>query len=169
MKRVLLLLGVAGAASAHYVPGDRVVVVQAEKDGAALLVTYRPVERVRDAMVTAALAARPEERAARLKALYAARALATLRLTLDGRPLAADQVEAKLTDDPPGSRRLVAAVLVSVKVPAGEHVLGVEVGESEEPVVTEWLDRSDGRAAAAPAGPGVWMRGKTRLELRYAK
>ncbi|HKA88283.1 MAG TPA: hypothetical protein VKE22_11475 [Haliangiales bacterium] len=163
------MLLVAGAASAHYVPGDRVIVVQAEKDGAAVLVTYRPLERVRDAMVTAALAAKPAERAERLKALYAARALATLRLTLDGRALPADRVEAKLVDDPPGSRRWVAAVLVSVKVPAGEHVLDVDVAESEEPVVTEWLDRSEGRAAAAPAGPGVWLRGKTRLELRYQK
>jgi hypothetical protein len=164
---VLALVLAAGAAAAHYVPGERVVVVQAERDGAAVLVTYRPVERARDAMVTAAMAAPADERPARLKALYAARALAPLRLTLDGKPVRADTVEAKLTDDPPRSRRLVAAVLVSVKVPAGAHDLAVEVGETEEPAVTEWIDRSDGRAAGAPAGPGAWLRGKARLELAY--
>ena len=98
-------------AQAHFFPGARDVVVQAEEGSVALLVSYRPSSRT------------PFPAAARglMKALLAIRAMQTLKVNLDGRPM--DKLEVKLVEDPPGTGRPLLLMLLSAEVPAGARRL----------------------------------------------
>lgn len=143
-------------AQAHFFPGARDVVVQAEEGSVALLVTYRPSSRT------------PYPAAAHglMKALLAIRALQTLNVSLDGRPL--EKLEVKLVEDPPGTGRPLLLVLLSGAVPAGARHLTVDVGEDLEPTSTRWLDRSNGRVTNfGPRPQGVPFQGRGRLVVDW--
>lgn len=170
MKRALLLLVVAAPVYAHYVPGERTVVVQAESSSVAVLVTYRPPAGVLGSLLAAdANRVAPARRSELVRALLAIRALAPLTLTLDGKNLPLEGMQVKLTDDPPGTGRPAVAVLVTATLPPGAHRLAVDVGDSPEPTVTEWLDHGGGRIASfGPRAAGVPFEGRGQLALTWS-
>jgi hypothetical protein len=158
MTGAALLLAVwalAPPARGHSVRGERDVVVQAERDAVAVLVSYRPPPG------PAPSRARELEKAA-----LTARALAPLRLALDGTPLAGAAIEVKLVEDPPASGRPLLVALVTAPVAAGEHRLTVDVSDDREPTSTMWIDRSSGRVrehGPGPSGPAGAFRGRGQL------
>jgi hypothetical protein len=163
MKRVILgALLFAAVAEAHYVPADRMIVVQAEPDGLAVLVTYRPPSGDRSALT--GLNAR--HRADVLKALLSVQAIAGLAIQADGVTLPLDSVEAKLAEDPPGSGRGAVVLLLTARRPAGARELTVSVADLGEPTRLSWLDRSRGRVAEfGPVSAGQWLRGQAAVSL----
>ena len=89
VRFALVLVIVAAPALAHYVPGERTVVVQAESSSVAVLVTYRPPAGVLGSLLAAdASRVAPARRTELVRALLAIRALAPLTLSLDGKNLA---------------------------------------------------------------------------------
>lgn len=170
MRALLVALLVTGPAAAHFVPGERTVVVQAEPASVAVLVTYRPPAGVLGALLAAdARRAGPSTRGAMVRALLAIRALAPLTLRLDGANLPLDGMQIKLAEDPPGTGRPAVAVLVSARLPSGAHRLEVDVGQAGEPTVTEWLDHAGGRITGfGPRPAGVPLEGRGRLVLDWS-
>ena len=149
-------------AEAHFVPADRMVVVQAEPDGLAVLVSYRPPSGNRTALT--GLAA--HQRADVLKALLSVQAVAGLALAADGAPLPVTSVEAKLAEDPPGSGRAAIVLLITARRPAGARELTVSVADLGEPTRLQWLDRSRGRVVDyGPVPAGRWLSGQAALSL----
>jgi hypothetical protein len=158
MRWPAALLLISTAAEAHYFPGARDVVVQAEEHSVAVLVSYRPSSQTPVPAVARGL----------MKVLLAARALGTVQLALDGRPLEKGTLEVKLLEDPPRSGRLLALVLLTAEVPAGARRLTVDVGEDQEPTSTRWLDRSHGRVRAyGPRPPGEPFQGRGQLVVDW--
>jgi hypothetical protein len=156
---VLASLLLASPAAAHYFPGARDVVVQAEEGSVAMLVTYRPSSRT----------AVPAAARGLLKAMLAARAMATLKVALDGRPPEKGSLDVKLVEDPPGSGRPLLLVLMTAEVPPGARRLTVDVEEDLEPTSTRWLDRSGGRVRSSgprPAGEPFQGRGRLVVDWR---
>jgi hypothetical protein len=154
--RALAALLVASAAHAHSVPGGRDVVVQAEADAVAILVSYRPSTETW-------IPPQPGKERARLA--LARRALAVLEVKLDGVPLEG-KLELKLGEE--NGRPLLVALLTA-PVPAGRRRLTVDVAADREPTATRWLDRSGGRVASAgprPAGESFQDRGQLVVEWR---
>src|SRR5262249_36776382 len=149
------------------VPGDRTVVVQAEASSVAVLVTYRPPAGVLGGLLAAdSRRVDPARHSELVRALLAIRALAPLTLKLDGANLPLAGMQIKLTDEPPGTGRPAVAVLITAKIPPGAHRLAVDVGDSPEPTVTEWLDHGGGRIGAfGPRAAGVPFEGRGQLAL----
>jgi hypothetical protein len=170
MKAAAALLLVAASAQAHMVPGERLVVVQAEPDAVAFLVSYRPPAGVvSDFLGADAAWSRPGAKTAFVKALLALRALAPLTIRLDGAPLPLAGMQIKLAEDPPGTGRPAVAVLVTAALPSGGHRLVVDVAAAREPTSTQWLDRSRGRIAAfGPRPAGVPFQDKGELVLAWS-
>ena len=147
---VAMSLGLRDA-SAHRVLGGRTVVVQLERGAIALLVSWKPPGGdLADALAGAG--ARGPHPRDRMRALYAERALAPLRVTVDGKPLAPASVEAKLVLDPPGSGRLTGLVLVRFTLPAGARAVSIDNRDARQTRLA-LADRSGGRFAIAPSLP----------------
>ncbi len=172
MRRLALLVLLAAApAAAHYVPGERIVVVQAEPASVAILVSYRPPSGIVASFLGADAAwARPGRKADFVRALLALRALAPLTLLLDGKPLPLGGMQVKLAEDPPGTGRPAVAVLVTAPLPGGAgHRVIVDIAATREPTSTQWLDRSGGRIAAfGPRPAGVPFPDKGELVLAWS-
>jgi hypothetical protein len=159
MRTAVALLLFSSVAQAHYFPGARDVVVQAEEGAVAVLVSYRPSSQTPIPLVGRAL----------MKATLAVRAMATVRVALDGHPLASGKLEVKLVEDPPGSGRPLTLVLLTADVPPGARRLTVDVGEDQEPTSTRWLDRSKGRVRGygpRPSGEPFQGRGQLVVDWR---
>ena len=154
--RLALLVAIAAAigvrdAGAHRIVGGRSLVVQLDRGEVELLVSWKPPGGdLADALATSG--ARGPHPRDRLRALYTERALAPLRVTADGRPLAPTSVEGKLVVDPPSSGRLAALVLVRFTVPAGARALAIENRDARQTRLA-LSDRSGGRYAISPVLP----------------
>jgi hypothetical protein len=170
VKAALALLLLTATAEAHFVPGERLIVVQAEPRAVAILVSYRPPSGIiSDFLGVDATWSRPGARAAFVKALLALRALAPLTLRLDGAPLAPGTMQIKLAEDPPGTGRPAVAVLVTAALPAGPHQLTVDVAAAREPTSTQWIDRTGGRIAQfGPRPAGVPFQDRGELVLAWS-
>lgn len=169
MRTALVLLLLAASAEAHFVPGERLVIVQAEPRSVAILVSYRPPSGIVSDFLGADSAwARPGRKAEFVRALLALRALAPLTILLDGAPLPLGDMEIKLAEDPPGTGRAAVAVLVTAALPPGAHRLVVDVAAAREPTSTQWLDRAAGRIASfGPRPAGVPFQDKGELVLAW--
>jgi hypothetical protein len=165
----LAALLIAATAEAHFVPGERLVVVQAEPRSVAILVSYRPSSGILSDFLGADAAwSRPGQKAAFVRALLALRALAPLTIRLDGAPLPLGDMAIKLAEDPPRTGRAAVAVLVTAALPPGEHRLVVDVAAAREPTSTQWLDRADGRIVHfGPRPAGVPFQDKGELTLAW--
>ena len=163
----LALLLAATRADAHFYPGERQVVVQAERDAVAILITLRPPSGIfADALELDARFSHGGDRL--IKAILAARALGALDIRLDGKPLSTSDVQTKLVEDPPGTRRRLVAVLISAPIPPGAHHLEVNIATPVEPTATLWLDRSSGRIVAwGPRAAGVPFEDRGQLVLDW--
>jgi hypothetical protein len=164
MRRLLFLavLCAATPAGAHFMPGDRMIVVQAEPRSLALLVSYKPPSGVVNDLLDGEAALNRAHR----KGLYAARALAPIKVKLDGAPLDLTDSQIKLVEDPPGSGRTTVVVLISGKIPAGAHRVTVDVAQSPEPTSTEWIDHSEGNVVEfGPRPSGTWVHDRASVEL----
>jgi hypothetical protein len=147
-----LAISLAGPpAWGHSFPPVHTVVLQVERCEIAVLVGYtagsgEPTERV-----IARAASQPKSHALEaLRDTLAAFALAPLVVSVDGVPLVATAVHAKLGLDPGGTRPSVV-VLATYALPAGD-ALAIR---SNDPRTTRisWQDRASGRVAIerAPA------------------
>jgi hypothetical protein len=162
MKRAILLLLLASTAEAHFVPADRMIVVQAEPDGVAVLVTYRPPSGERSVLTGLSARHRPDV----LRALLSVQAVAGVALSADGAPLAAGSVETKLVEDPPGSGRATVVVLLTARRPPRARSVNVSVVDFGEPTRTKWVDRSRGRIAQfGPVAADQWIGGRSAISL----
>lgn len=164
----LALLLAAGPVRAHFFPGERQVIVQAERDAVAILVTLRPPSGLfADVLELDAHFTLGGDKL--VKAVLAARALGVLEIELDGKPFAPADMQVKLVEDPPKTGKKLVAILMSGTIPAGKHRLEINVATPVEPTATSWLDRSQGRIAAygpRPAGVPFQDRGQLVLEWR---
>lgn len=166
-----LLVIVSAPAAAHFVPGERLVVVQAEPAAVALLVTFRPPSGIaNDFLGIEAAWARPGHGGAFVRSLLALRALAPLNLRLDGEQLPFEDLRIKLVEDPPGTGRAAVAVLVTAKLNPGAHRLVVDIAQPKEPTSTQWVDRTGGRIRAfGPRPAGVPFQDRGELVLSWSE
>jgi hypothetical protein len=166
VRALLLVCALGATAHAHYVPADRMVVVQAEPEGVAVLITYRPASGERT-MLTGLQA---RHRRDVLTALLGVQAIAGLGLTADGAPLAVSSLSTKLVEDPPGTGRAVVVVLVTADRPAAARELTVSVADLGEPQRLKWLDRSRGRVVeSGPVAADRWLDGRSAISLVWSK
>jgi hypothetical protein len=160
-RRVVIALAICLAcqpAWGHSFPSVRTVVVQVERCELAILVGYRPASGVATDAVVAQVASYPKSRVIdALKGLLAARAMAPLTLTLDGKPLAPTSVQAKISLATTGARPTVV-VLAIYPVPAGGG-LAVTSAEPHRTRIS-WTDRDSGRVELDHApGQARWFAG----------
>jgi hypothetical protein len=141
-------------ARAHTFPETRRVVAQLEPCGAALLVAWNPPSGlVGDLLIRYATHGRVKARArSAMRSLYTTRALAPLALSWNGSRVTPQRVEAKLSEDPVGSGRLVLLALVTFDLPSQGGELRLDV---RDPVntLTQWVDRSQGRVVMTESPP----------------
>jgi hypothetical protein len=150
VRRILVVLAALGSvARAHYIPSDRLVVVQAEPRGVALLVTFHPDAGTLGRTLGVDAMAHGGSTTF-LRWIYTARALAPLHAFLDGKPLAWDHLDMKLVEDPPGTGRASVVVLLDATIGEGAHRLEVRVDPSPEPTESEWIDRASGEVIGPP-------------------
>jgi hypothetical protein len=142
----------------HTFPPVRTVVVQVEDCEIAVLVGYRPASGEATDTLLARIAAEP--RAHQLEAAKVAmarEALAPLVVTLDGKPLVATSLRAKIGVDPGGTRPMVV-VLVTYSIRAGGS-LAVTSHEARTTRIS-WSDRSSHRVDLDQApSQGKWFTG----------
>jgi hypothetical protein len=151
-RAILLAMLIQGVAGAHYIPSDRLVVVQAEPHAVAMLVTFHPDTGALGRVLNVpAVGLAPNGSTTFLRWIYAARAIAPLHAFLDGKPLAWAHLDAKIVEDPPGTGRASVAVLLDAPVGEGPHRLELRVDPSPEPTESEWVDRADGAVIGPPA------------------
>lgn len=165
----LILVGscvcAARVALGHRAPGGRSVVAQVEPCELVLLVSWIPPSGDEaDALLAHAGAAKAEP-GERLRALYAARALAPLSIRADGQPLAARALEVKLVRDPPRSGRVATVVLVTYALPAAVKTLEIANTDSHRTRFS-WVDRSAGRFTSPGMATGHWESGVASILLR---
>jgi len=164
-----------GAVLGHRAPGGRSVVAQVEPCQLVLLVAwFPPAGDEADALMTYATMgnlAAPGTRGAaadptaRLRTLYAARALAPLSIRVDGQSMAATSLEVKLVHDPPSSTRVAAVVLVTFDLPPGGR--GVEIANADSHRTRfSWVDRSRGRFVVPGMHAGKWSSGVASILLQ---
>jgi hypothetical protein len=141
--------------------------VQVEDCELALLVGYRPASGEDTQNLLARIGAQP--RAAQLdgaRTWMAQRAMATLAVTVDGKPLVPTSVRAKLGLDPGGTRPLVV-VLVTYALPR-KGTLEVAASDPRTTRIS-WTNKSHGRVdlEAAPA-QSRWHSGVASFLLSLA-
>lgn len=159
---VVISLG-TGDTSGHTVPGGRTVVVQLDQREIALLVSWKPPAELARTLLEVSSAS-PDPRA-HLASLYAARALAPLRVAAGGKALSPRSSDTKLVADPPGSGGLSALVLVRFELPRLARAITIENRDARETRIA-LVDRSDGRFRATPALTGRrWSTGVASLLL----
>lgn len=129
----------------------RSIVVQVEPCEVAMLVGYRAGSREEADGLVARVASRPKSQvASALREVLAGFAMSPLTLAVDGKPLVPTTVRAKLSEDSPGGRPMVA-LLVTYALPAGNRLSLV----TRDPRSTRisWTDRESGRVdlEVAPA------------------
>lgn len=142
----------------HSMPPVRTVVLQVEGCEVALLVGYRAGNGEAEQTLLARATSQPKSRGlVALRDALAQRALAPLTLTVDGKVLAPQSVQAKLGLEADGARAMVA-VLVTYSLPAGAE-LSLATSDPRSTRIS-WADRESGRVeiAAAPA-QGRWFAG----------
>jgi hypothetical protein len=160
---VAVLLAVTPAWG-HTFPKLRTVVLQIERCEAVLLVGYRPASGEDTKRVLSQASGDPKANA--LRDVLAAEALATLSLSVDGKPLLASSVRAKIGVEPGGQRPMVVLLVTYALPPGGKLTL-----TSRDPKATRisWQDRDSGRLDPAdnPA-QDQWFDGVASflLELR---
>lgn len=135
-------------------PARRSVAVQAEHDAAVLLVTWT-VPSGDAGLAYTGLAAWGRHGEAARRALtteLAAKAIGPLEIRLDGIAVHPKDVKVKLAEDPPGSGRLAAAVLLTVPIDGGTHRLECSIRAAPEITLITGIDRSRGRASIATPG-----------------
>jgi hypothetical protein len=152
----------------HRAPGGRSVVAQVEPCQLVLLVSWTPPSGDETNALLADAARAPGRRAGagdRLRALYAARALAPLSIRADGQSLSPRSFEVKLVRDPPRSGRVAAVVLVSFALPPAMVALEIANTDSHRTRFS-WVDRSNGRFASPGAPTGRWSSGVASILLQ---
>jgi hypothetical protein len=107
----------------------------------------------------------PADPAARLRLLYAVRALAPLSIRVDGQAVAATSLDLKLVKDPPTSTRVAAVLLVTYDLPPSTR--SVEIANAD-PHRTRfsWVDRSKGRYALPGVAQDTWSSGVASILLQ---
>src|SRR5689334_13640360 len=133
----------AGQAWGHSFPAVRTVVVQVERCELAVLVGYRPASGEATDTILARIASEPKsQRLATAKGVLATQAMAPLTIAVDGKPLIATSVSAKIGVDPGGTRPMVV-VLVTYRIPTA----GTLSVASKDPRSTRisWTDRDSSR------------------------
>jgi hypothetical protein len=100
----------------------------------------------------------------RLRALYAARALAPLSIRADGQPLAPRSVDVKLVRDPPRSTRVAAVALVTYSLPPGARAVEIANSDSHRTRFS-WVDRSRGRFTSPGTPTARWTSGVASILL----
>ena len=156
---IALAICLAGhSAWGHTFPPVRTVVVQVEGCEIAVLVGYRPASGEATDTLLARIASEPKaHQLDAAKAAMAREALAPLGFTVDGKPLVATSVRAKIGVDPGGTRPMVV-VLLTFSIPAG----GTLAVSSHEPRTTRisWTDRASHRVDLDHApGQTKWFSG----------
>ncbi|HUS32206.1 MAG TPA: hypothetical protein VMZ53_27085 [Kofleriaceae bacterium] len=140
----------------HTFPPVHTVVIQVEGCEIAMLVGYRPASGEATDTLLARIAAEPKSHQLEAaKAALAREALAPFSVTVDGKPLSATSLQAKIGIDPGGTRPMVV-VLVTYAIPAG----GTLAVSSREPRTTRisWTDRASQRVDLDHApGQGKWF------------
>jgi len=142
-------------------------VVQVEDCELALLVGYRPASGEDTQTLLERVAAQPRGQQLDVaKSLMAQRAMSTLGVTFDGKPLVPTSVRAKLGLDPGGTRPLVV-LLVTYALP-GKGTLAVTANDPKTTRIS-WTDKSHGRVDldAAPA-QARWHSGVASFLLSLA-
>ena len=155
----LALLFASRTGDAHVVPAQRSVLVQAEKSSVAILVTWTSSNTGgAEELLAEAIAGRRGGRAHKsLRAFVAARALAPVKLLVDGKPLSIENLSTKVVLDPNNTGRLGAAVLITANLPGDGANLLVRVAPGQGRTRLTWIDKSRGAVSAArPAKPGEW-------------
>ncbi|MBT8493496.1 MAG: hypothetical protein KJO07_10600 [Deltaproteobacteria bacterium] len=167
MRAIVLALAlVLGAASAqgHERKAQRSVVVQIEDRTAVLLVTWSsPTGVLGQLMMARASLLTPQSPHLGLEMLMAGRALGSLRIEHDGKPLAPTDVKQKLTFDTSSQRRIAVTVLVEVPLPESGQLR--VWADSHEPTKLRWLDRGKTRRPRSKAPAGRWQRGALEVAL----
>ena len=121
----------------------RSIVVQVESCEVVLLVGYRAGSREEADGLVARVASRPKSQAAAaLRDVLAGFAMSPLTLSVDGKPLVPTTVRAKLAQDAPGGRPMVA-LLVTFALPAG-NTLALSTRDPRSTRIS-WTDRESGR------------------------
>ena len=151
----------------HSFPAVRTVVVQVERCEVAVLVGYRPASGEATDTILARIASQPRsQRLATAKGVLATHALAPLTIAVDGKPLVATNVRAKIGVDPSGTRPMVVVLVTYRMKAAGTLSVG-----SKDPRSTRisWTDRASGRIdfERAPA-QGRWFTGVASFLLSLA-
>lgn len=141
----------------HAFPEVRTVVLQVEPCHVAVLVGFRPASGAETTAILGKASSAPKSRGiTALRDIMSTTAMAPLALSVDGKPLVATSVQAKLGAEPGG--RPMVVLLVTYVLPAGHQL----VIASREPRTTRfsWADQHSGRVAisAAPA-QGTWHDG----------
>ena len=163
-----LAIALAGApAWGHTFPPVHTVVVQVERCEVALLIGYaagtgEPTERI-----LARAASQPKSHViGALRDTLTAYAMAPLAVEIDGKPLVATSVRAKIGLDASG-RRPIVVVLATFALRGGAQL----AVSSKDPRTTRisWQDRASGRIApdSAPAA-GHWFTGVASFLLPLA-
>lgn len=141
----------------HFFPEVRTVVLQVEPCAVAVLVGFRPASGAETEAILSKAASAPKSRGiAALRDVLATQAMAPLTISIDGNPLRATSVEAKLGAEPGG--RPMVVLLVTYALPAGK-ALRIESRDARATRIS-WTDQHSGRVAisAAPA-QGTWHDG----------
>ncbi len=169
---VVLATGLAtwlagGQAWGHTFPPVRTVVVQVEKCEVAVLVGYRPGSGEETEAVLARASSRPKSQALdAMREVMTARALAPLKLQVDGTPLVPTSVRAKIGVEPGGSRPMVV-VLVTYGLPRG-RTLALQSTDTRSTRIS-WADRASGRVEISHAPTqGHWYPGVASFLLSLA-
>ena len=164
----LLAIALAGQpAWGHTFPRVRTVVLQVERCEAVLLIGYRPAsgEATEQALSRAAV----EGKANGLRDVLAADALAPIGLGVDGKPLVATSVRAKIGVEPGGGRPMVVLLVTYALPPGGQLALTSRDARNTR---ISWQDEDSGRVSAAdnPA-QDQWFDGVASflLSLRAAR
>ena len=127
----------------HTFPPVRTVVLPVDRCEAVLLVGYRPASGEATDTILARVASQPKSRQLdAMKTVLASYALAPLALTVDGKPLRATRIEAKVGLEPGGARPMVVVLATYALVPGQSLAL-----RSLDPRSTKisWQDRDSGR------------------------
>ncbi len=160
----------AAAAQGHSVPPRRTVTVQAEKAGAAVLVTWTSARGPQGAQMLGRAAWGRSARATdALRALASAEALRGLEFETGGVPVSPKSAKIKVrvdtgnSSDPP---RIVCVVLLSFesKRKFKSELVVRSVGRVETGI--RWIDKSVGRARSTQAA-GKWLGPRRTLRLSW--
>ena len=175
MKRAAVLATVLAALLApalifaHTNPARRAVAVQAEKTAVVLLVTWTvPSGELGDAYAAETTWGRQGASARKaLETSLAAKAIAPLEITLDGKTVAPSS-SIKLTEDPPQSGRLSAAVLLTAPVAAKTaHTLTVSIRPGADMTRAVFFDRTDGIATSDWSPEGDFLAAGHPLTVHW--